>query len=246
MKIVNQVCTTNDYKIFSKMSGNRDINIAHKNRLKKSIEEESLCVPIIVNEKYQIIDGQTRYECWKELKKPVFYTKVKGYGLSQVQRLNSNIRNWSLKDFTDCYCDLGNEEYIKYRAFKNQYGFDDYSSIALLQGNYSGSGANFNKFRTGKFKIKSYNKASANAEKIIQVGKFYENGYKRRSFVFALLHLFRNPKFELKQLLSKLTYQSTKLVDCTNKEQYIALLQEIYNFKQVKKINLLYLNKQEY
>ena len=40
------------------MSGNRDINIAHKNRLKKSIEEESLCVPIIVNEKYQIIDGQ--------------------------------------------------------------------------------------------------------------------------------------------------------------------------------------------
>ena len=37
MKIVNQVCTTNDYEMFSKMSGNRDVNIAHKNRLKKSI-----------------------------------------------------------------------------------------------------------------------------------------------------------------------------------------------------------------
>ena len=241
MKIVNQVCTTNDYKMFSKMSGNRDINIAHKNRLKKSIEEESLCVPIIVNEKFQIIDGQTRYECWKELKKPVFYTKVNGYGLSQVQRLNSNIRNWSLKDFTDCYCDLGNEQYIKYRAFKNQFGFDDYSSIALLQGNNSGSGANFNNFRIGKFKIKSYSKASKNAEKIIKVGKFYD-GYKRRGFVFALLHLFNHPKFSLNQLLNKLTYQSRKLVDCTNKEQYIALLQEIYNFKQSKKINLLYID----
>ena len=239
MKIINQVCTTNDYKMFSKMSGNRDINIAHKNRLKKSIEEESLCVPIIVNEKFQIIDGQTRYECWKELKKQIIYTKVKGYGLSQVQRLNSNIRNWSLKDFTDCYCDLGNVQYIKYRAFKNQYGFDDYSSIALLQANHSGSGANFRFFRTGKFKIKSYKDACINAEKIMKVGEFYD-GYKRRGFVFALLHLFKNPKFSLDQLLKKLTYQSRKLVDCTNKEQYIALLQEIYNFKQSKKVNLLY------
>ena len=41
MKIINQVSTTNDYAIFSKMSGNRDINMAHKNRLKKSIEEKS-------------------------------------------------------------------------------------------------------------------------------------------------------------------------------------------------------------
>ena len=242
MKIVNQVCTTNDYEMFSKMSGNRDVNIAHKNRLKASIEEESLCVPIIVNEKFQIIDGQTRYDCWKELKKPVFYTKVNGYGLSQVQRLNSNIRNWSLKDFTDCYCDLGNEQYIKYRAFKNQYGFDDYSSIALLQGNHNGSGANFRYFRTGKFKIKNYKVASDNAEKIIKVGKYYD-GYKRRGFVFALLHLFRHNEFSLNQLLNKLKYQSRKLVDCTTKEQYIALLQEINNFKQSKKNNLLYIDQ---
>lgn len=239
MKIVNQVSTTNDYSVFSKMSGNRDVNMAHKNRLKKSIEEKSLQVPIIVNEKHQIIDGQTRFECWKELKKPITYIKVNGYGLQEVQRLNSNIRNWSLKDFTDCYCDLGNAEYIKYRAFKNHYGFDDYSSIALLQGNYSGSGSNFNKFRNGRFKIKSYKVASIIAQNILEVGKFYEKGYKRRGFVFALLHMFRHPQFKLKQLLNKLSFQSTKLVDCTKKEQYIALLNEIYNFKQAKKVDLI-------
>ena len=75
----------------------------------------------------------------------------------------------------------------------------------------------------------------------IKVGKYYD-GYKWRGFVFALLHLFRHNEFSLNQLLNKLKYQSRKLVDCTTKEQYIALLQEIYNFKQSKKINLLYID----
>ena len=98
MKKVSQVMKTNDYSIFSILKGNRSINKAHLSRLKKSIEEESLIVPIIVNEKYQIIDGQNRYNCWKELEMPIYYIQVDGYGLKQVQRLNSNVRNWSLKD----------------------------------------------------------------------------------------------------------------------------------------------------
>lgn len=239
MKIINQVHSTNDYDIFSKLGGNRNINQAHLKRLKKSIEEESLVVPMIVNENYEIIDGQTRFQSWKDLNKPVYFIRMKGYGLSQVQRLNSNIKNWSMKDFTDCYCDLGNKEYIKYREFKKTYELGDYECISMLNGDISGSGKNFFNFKNGDLKIKCYSKACSEAEKVLKIQPFYD-GYKRRSFVFAMLHLINHKNFNFNQLITKLKYQSSKLVHCTNKEQYLNLLQDIYNFKSTKKVNLIY------
>tara|TARA_R100000808_G_scaffold24903_2_gene59209 strand:- start:7512 stop:8237 length:726 start_codon:yes stop_codon:yes gene_type:complete len=238
-KVINQVMQTNDYSLFKKMKGNRDVNIAHHKRLKKSIEEESLQVPIIVNEKMEICDGQTRFGVWKELKLPVIYIVVKGYSLPQVQRLNSNIKNWTLKDFADCYCDLNNKNYLQYRDFVGKYGLGGYESIAMLSGTPNGSGKNFERFKTGQFKVKSYRKACKEAEKVIQMEQYYE-GYKRRSFVFALLQLINNKEFDFAQLLQKLSYQSTKLVHCTNKIQYLSLLQDIYNYNSKKKVNLMY------
>lgn len=239
MKVINQVLATNDYSLFSILKGNRKINKAHLNRLKKSIEEESLCVPIIVNEKYEIIDGQNRFNAWKELKFPIYYIIIDGYGLPQVQRLNSNIRNWSLKDYADCYCSLGKKDYKVYKEFKSKYELGDYESIALLQNQINGSGKNFENFRNGKFKVKNYKIACKNAEKVVKLSEFYD-GYKRRSFVFSMLHLINHSNFDFKQLLSKLKYQQARLVDCTNKDQYLSLLQDIYNYKSTKKVNLIY------
>ena len=241
MKIVNQVKQTNDYSLFSILKGNRSINKAHLNRLKKSIQEESLCVPIIVNENYEIIDGQNRYSAWKELELPVYYIIVKGYGLPQVQRLNSNIKNWNNDDYMDCYCQLENPQYLKYRVFKETYGFGHYESIAMLTGHFKGSGLSFTNFRTGTFKIKNYKYACDMAEKLILVQPFYD-GYKRRSFVLAMLDVINNQSFEIGRLLQKLKYQQSTLVHCTNKQQYLFILQDIYNYKASNKINLIYNN----
>ena len=236
-KKIGEITQTNEYDLFKRLDGNRALNPAHYKRLKKSIEEESLTVPIIVNENFEIIDGQNRYKAWRELDLPIIYIKITGYGLPQVQRLNSNIRNWSLDDYANSYCSLGNMEYFKYLEFRKKYGLGHYDSIAMLTGNISGRG--FERFRTGSFKIKSYKKACEEADKIMQVEEYYE-GYKRRSFVFAMLHLINHPNYNHIQLLNKLKYQRTKLVHCSNKGQYLALIQDIYNFKSSDKVNLLY------
>ena len=55
-----------------------------------------------------------------------------------------------------------------------------------------------------------------------------------------MLHLINHSNFDFKQLLSKLKYQQARLVDCTNKDQYLSLLQDIYNYKSTKKVNLIY------
>ena len=144
-----------------------------------------------------------------------------------------------MKDYADCYHTLGKKDYKVYKDFKAKYGLGDYESIALLQDQDNGSGKNFERFRNGKFKVLNYKKACKNAEKVVALSEYYD-GYKRRSFVFSILHLINHKNFDFKQLLSKLKYQQSRLVDCTNKEQYLLLLQNIYNYKSTKKVNLIY------
>jgi len=228
---------TYNYLHFQKLQGNRRVNRSHLNRLLASIEEKSLIVPIIVNENYQIIDGQTRYECWKMLGKPIYFIKISGYGLPEVQRLNNNMKKWNYNDFLDSYCELGYKDYLLFRDFKNKYGFDNRSSITMLK--QSAGGKDTKDFQEGKFRVKNYSIACKWATEITKIKKYYY-GYNRRAFVTAMLHLLNHENFEMKILIQKLKYQSSKLVDCTNKTQYVTLLQDIYNFKSTKKVNLIY------
>ena len=236
---VNKVYRTNDYSLFSKLDGNRNVNKAHIVRLKKSIKEESLCVPIIVNEKYEIIDGQHRFSCWESLMMPIYYIVVEGYGLRQVQRINANSMNWKLMDYAESYCDLGNKHYCKYKEFKAKYNLGDYESIAMLQGNTKGSGTNFARFRDGLFKINHWRNACRQAEQINKVSEFYD-GYKRRAFVFAMIHLLNHDSCDFNQLLRKIKLKRAEMFDCTNTEQYVILLNKIYNHGQSKKVSLIY------
>jgi hypothetical protein len=55
-----------------------------------------------------------------------------------------------------------------------------------------------------------------------------------------MLQMFKNPNFELTEFLQKLKLQPTALVDCTSTEQYVSLIEEIYNYRRREKINLRY------
>lgn len=231
MKQVNLVLMTEDYSLFSNLDGNRNINQSNLKALKRSMENELLQIPIIVNENLQIIDGQHRFHACKELKKPIYYIIVKGYGLSQVHKLNAISRKWSFDDYLDGYANLGYEDYIKARKFKRKYGFGHSETMALLQGyNCLAGGDDRKRFFNGNFKIKSLPDAERKAEQIRMLKPFY-NGYLRRTFIGAMLKLFSIEEFEFNVLLQKLKYQSTKLVDCTTVNQYLLVMEDIYNYK---------------
>lgn len=233
MKEVNQVLKTNDYSMFKHMVGNRNINKLHLKRLTESMSEKYIEVPIIVNSYNQIIDGQHRFEAARELGKDVYYIKVRNLNLDDVHRLNTNSKNWTAEEYMQGYCELGLEDYIKYRDFKRKYGFGHNETNAILTNRSRMSGSKNTDFNDGKFKIKDYDLAVKNAEKIRMVGEYYE-GYKRRSFVYAMLELFENPDYNHVEFLSKLSFQSVKLQDCTDIKGYLILIEDIYNFKRSK------------
>lgn len=235
-----QVHTTKDYSLFKTLNGNRDVNQLHLTRLKESMKKNHLTTIIMVNEKFEIIDGQHRFLICQELKLPINYIIQKNYGLNEVQILNANMKNWQTVDYVNGYCDLGYKDYIIYRDFVEDYGFQNQVAILLLSGEHS-TGSNeqspATKFKEGLFKVKNLEEAKRTAERIMMIEPYYK-GYLRRSFILALHGMFKNKNFEFAEFIAKLKQQPYTLQDCTSTSQYKSLIEEIYNYRRREKINL--------
>lgn len=233
--------TTSDYSIFKILNGNREVNQLHVKRLKESISKKHLITIITVNENYEIIDGQHRFNVLKDLGFPINYIIAKGYGLSEIQILNANMKNWSNLDYLQGYIDLGNANYIIFNDFTNKYKLGFQISLTLLSGiHISGNENNLlTKFKTGDFKINNLEKAIDVADKLIELKKYYD-GYGRRAFVYALTFILKNKSFDFDEFINKLKQQPTSLKDCVNTTQYKELIENIYNYRRRDKINLKY------
>lgn len=95
-KQIASVYETYDYDKFHIMEkGNREID--HYKKIATQMNEQFLFTVIIVNEKFEIIDGQNRFLASKELHKPIRYIIVEGYGVEQVRMYNMEARNWQKK-----------------------------------------------------------------------------------------------------------------------------------------------------
>jgi hypothetical protein len=235
-----QVHTTKDYSLFKILNGNRDVNHLHLNRLKESMKKSHLTTIIMVNEKFEIIDGQHRFLISKELKLPINYIISKNYGLNEVQILNANMKNWEIRDFLTGYCDLGYQDYIIYRDFMKEYGFPNQVSLLILSGDFAGSNApvsTISNFKEGNFKVKNLKEARIIADKIMKIEPYYK-GFLRRSFICALLEILKNECFEFAEFLARLKQQPTKMQDCISAAQYKVLIEEIYNYRRREKVNL--------
>lgn len=234
-----EVHTTTDYFLFKPIDGNRNKNALHLNRLKKSITEHYLFTVIIVNERYEIIDGQHRFECVKDLGLPLNYIVCKGYGLNEVQILNQNSKTWNADDYLTGYCNLKNENYLIYKEFKEKYQFGHNECMSMLTGINMNGGTLFNAFKDGTFKVTNLVNAEKEAEQIWMLEDLYK-GFKRRAFIYAMLCLFDKPQFDFSEFLQKIKKQPSALKDCVDIKQYISLIEEIYNYRRHEKVNLRY------
>jgi hypothetical protein len=228
---VNTVLKTNDYNNFKTKQGNRELNQLHLKRLMSSVKEIDLlhANPILVNENFEIIDGQHRFNVCKELKKPIYFLMVKGLGLNEIQVLNANSKNWKMEDYVDGYCSMGMIEYLEFKKYLENTDLGISLLLALLCG--SDNGDNTSELKNGKLKLTHKNRAIVILQWLKDYSKYYE-GCKRRSFVLALNQLYSIKGYNHDKMMQKLKYQSAKLVDSLNVKTYLALLEEIYNFKE--------------
>ena len=230
-----KIQTTNDYSKFKSIDGNRNKNLLHINRLKKSMQQNYLFTIIVVNERFEIIDGQHRFDVISELGLPLNYVVCQGYGLNEVHVLNQTSKTWTSEDYLDGYCKLGFKDYHQYKDFKTKYKLGHYECMWLLNGSQLSNPKEV--FFKGEFKVTNYNKAIELIETISKVEVFYSE-WRRRSFIFAILQLMKNKSFSFDELLKKLAVQPNSLKDCPTTNQYVELIEQIYNYKRREKVNL--------
>jgi hypothetical protein len=229
---VNTVLKTNDYSMFKTKKGNRELNQLHLKRLMQSVKDLDLLKsnPILVNEGYEIIDGQHRFAVCQELKKPVYYILVKGLGLREIQVLNANTKNWKSEDYIDGYCSMGMQEYCYLKNLLSTTKLGVTHLLALFTSG-QGGGSIMETLRNGNLKLPYKSRGITVLQWIKDWQKYYP-GADRRTFAIALVLIYNIKGYSHDKMMQKIKYQSTKLVDCTNTKTYLALLEEIYNYKE--------------
>lgn len=247
---VNTTYETRDYDLFKKLKGNRPLSMVHVRRLEESIKKYGMLeVDVIVNENFEVIDGQNRLAAAKRAKSVIHYKIVKGYGLNEAKILNENLKKWNRSEHLESYCELGYPEYIKFKKFMDDFrGHFAFLPCELLLTLRAGvknevvanKSVSSKYFEQGYFKAVDLNKSYKYAQQIIEIKPFYK-GYNRSVFVRAMISLFKNKNFSHDEFLRKLkSVGAPKLEDCSRVEQYKLLIEDIYNFRRGDKISLRY------
>lgn len=252
-----QVFETHDYAKFKHLKGNRKLNAVQIEKLIQSMKEWYVFTIIFINQFYEIIDGQNRFEAIKKLNLPVRYMILYNYGLKEVQKLNTLNRVWNNESYMDSFCEIKNEEYIKLRNFLKMFPDFNISTAQIILSNKSSAvtksrnnknlitntnkrGAyRFNEFQTGNFYVENYELSVNNAKKLMEI-KQYSEVYNRIQFVRCMINLFKNEKYNHTIFMKKLSSQPKSLTPCTNVTQYTQLVENIYNYRSRNKVSLIY------
>ena len=165
MKEVATVYRTDDLSIFKTLNGNREVKEIRKQALIESIDKNGYITnPIIVNEKYEVIDGQGRLSACMELGSPIDYIIVPNIGINECMVLNMNMKNWLVIDFIESYAKQGKEDYKRILDLsKMGFGLRTYM---FANGLYGGTGVSERIIKEGR--AISSEKTYQNAKKALE------------------------------------------------------------------------------
>ena len=104
-KVNSEVMYSQDYDKFSILEQNRVVSDNHVSELVVSIQNSGQLTPIIINEKFEIIDGQHRFDACKILKIPVMYLISYKTSINEVILMNNTQKSWKLHDYLRCFSD---------------------------------------------------------------------------------------------------------------------------------------------
>jgi len=232
---------THDYTIFNKHLSNRKIVEHNVKALMESISRENLLhlSPILVDEHYNVMDGQHRLEAAKRLKIPVFYEMDKNLTASSIFLLNNNQLKWGSDDYLDHYCSLQNNHYIKLKRFMEKNKLPLSTSLCLICNGRGGSKTKT--FQGGQFIYPDFDGELELLEKVghlRRVTEYMDNkilGNKKYilgpHFARALVIFLNVKQVDFELFMRKLPYRLDLVRPCSRVKDLVAILRDIYNYK---------------
>lgn len=238
------IFTTTDYDIFNFLTGNRTINANNVKKLKESISENGYkkSQPIIVNQDFEIIDGQHRFVACEELKLPIYFTieREDEDSIKLTQDLNKNQKNWGLIDYIKSYVDRGYQDYINFLRFVEDRNLSVTTAIVLAWGTRN---ANIrNKIMQGKIEFTVYeenrvdeiiNRLKEIKEKIpnnLDIEKKLRNAILGENFAAVMVKIMRQDNYDHNRMLKQIS-TNYRSIDLRNRNTMGDSLVAIYNKK---------------
>jgi hypothetical protein len=149
--------------------------------------------------------------------------------------LNQNSKNWTTSDYLEAYCNLEYSQYVDFKKFIDKHQINIQIALYLLSG--TDSGDMIKTFNSGSFKIKNIKEAENTMNRLHQISDFFPQ-YKMRWFVYAIARLLKKKEFDFNEFIQKLKIQPKALQVCNDVNQYVSLIEEIYNYRRRLKVNL--------
>lgn len=239
-KKVGEIFETKDYTIFKFRQDNRQINFNHVKKLASRMKERGwLCSSVVtLNGSGEVIDGQHRVKAAISVGCPIRYKVTRGAGSDEMTAMNTLQRNWSPFDHLHKFVERGNEHYVTFDKFVNEFPMFKYTEIAMLLSN-SMSTIQRDTFENGNYVVKDVRIGRSWANNLIQIKPHFEKYYNKSIFVRAMVKILSNKKeFIFDEFIHKLKLRPTKLVPCGTVDQYVEVIEDIYNYKRSDKINL--------
>lgn len=235
--------TTNDYAMFGELEGNREV-AGRAKKIGKSIDEVGyIPVPIVVNEKYEIIDGNGRFSALKERNLPVYYIVVPGLTLEHCISMNINSTNWTMRNFVDGYAKQGNANYVALKYLIDKHPTLSLNIICAASTNAVG-GSSHQTIKAGNLVIDS--EAVFAADKILTwvEDNFLDlrdtaNG-RFETLIYSLIFIYKWSEADINRVVNIVRQHKYDLPPATTVKYTLEQLSKLYN-KGIKK-NFVYFN----
>ena len=184
--------STRDYDKFSLLRGNRLVIPGHVARLTTSILQKNMLAqnPIIVNEKFDVIDGQHRLEVARNNDLEIFYIVIPGAMLEEIITLNSNNRVWNSMDYVNSYASQGDKDFLWLKEYVEENGISISQALLFLFSN-EGTGPRM-ALRKGRLELSERQKQMAieRANILWAIRPFMNrSGFIPRAFLLELVKL---------------------------------------------------------
>jgi hypothetical protein len=237
-KVVGKIFQTKNYDQFKYRADNRPVDASNVHKLVKSFEVMGQKIPIKVDSSMNVLDGQHRLKACVQLKIPViFIIDDEDMTTSEIAQLQATTKKWTYEDYAHSFAN--DENLVDYRLYNNfcsVYSEFPHSTAILMLGNQRTAGGNADQvFKSGKFKIKSFAKAKHIAETLRKMSIYYKN-YNRKGFVSSIIVMMNHKDYSEERLFRKLPKRCKEIHDFSKTEDYLDTLQDIYNWKETKKV----------
>lgn len=224
---------TFNYDKFNGLLGNRDL----KKRALKRVGNEFESVghfdpafPIVVDEQFNVLDGQHRLHVAKEKGWPVFFVVSKSVARSMVPGLNSSSTPWGIEDYLEWFASQGLADYVEAKSFLAESKWCTISSLLY------NSGYRSQDFKLGLFTMKRRDDFT-NIDQILDWLDFMgveKSCLRHQSFHTALGHMVRDQNYNQERFFAAARPYIQRFVKMVDLRSYREFLRKTYNVKLPK------------